>query len=62
MADPMIELQALSSKRSNLRDKLKKRREQIGSILSQATAVATSGNVNASPPESATISSPPVKR
>ena len=36
--DPMMELQALSSKRSSLRDKLKKRREAIGSILSQATS------------------------
>merc|ERR1719210_3127227 len=38
--DPMIELQALSSKRSSLRDKLKKRREAIGSILAQATSSA----------------------
>ena len=34
----MMELQALSSKRSTLRDKLKKRREAMGSILSQAAA------------------------
>ena len=40
--DPMMELQALSSKRSSLRDKLKKRREAIGSILSQATSSSTS--------------------
>lgn len=39
--DPMMELQALSSKRSSLRDKLKKRREAIGSILSQATSSAS---------------------
>ena len=39
--DPMMELQALSSKRSSLRDKLKKRREAIGSILSQATSSST---------------------
>jgi len=29
------ELQALSSKRANLKDKLKKRREALGSLLSQ---------------------------
>jgi hypothetical protein len=35
--DPMSELQALTSKRSNFRDKLKKRREALGSILAQTT-------------------------
>ena len=37
-SNPMMELQALSSKRSTLRDKLKKRREAMGSILSQAAS------------------------
>lgn len=50
-ADPMLELQAMSSKRSNLRDKLKKRREAIGSILSQATPSVSS---SPSAPSSAT--------
>ena len=48
-ADPMLELQAMSSKRSSLRDKLKKRREAIGSILSQATpSVSSSPSVTSS--------------
>ena len=37
MDDPLSELQALTSKRSSLRDKLKKRREALGSILAQTT-------------------------
>jgi len=56
-SNPMMELQALSSKRSTLRDKLKKRREAMGSILSQAassilpssTAPTTSPSVSSVP-------------
>ena len=37
MDDPLSELQVLTSKRSSLRDKLKKRREALGSILAQTS-------------------------
>ena len=37
MDDPLSELQALTSKRSTLRDRLKKRREALGSILAQTS-------------------------
>ena len=54
-ADPMLELQAMSSKRSSLRDKLKKRREAIGSILSQATP-----SVSSSPSAPSSVNADPV--
>ena len=56
-ADPMLELQALSSKRSSLRDKLKKRREAIGSILSQTTA-----SVSSSPSDSTSLTAAPISQ
>ena len=44
MDDPLSELQVLTSKRSSLRDKLKKRREALGSILAQTSAETVSSN------------------
>ena len=44
MDDPLSELQVLTSKRSSLRDKLKKRREALGSILAQTSAESVSSN------------------
>ena len=35
--DPLTDLQAFTSKRSSLRDKLKKRREALGTLLSQTS-------------------------
>ena len=42
MSDLSTEIESFSAKRSSLRDKLKKRREAIGSILSQTTGAAAS--------------------
>ena len=46
MDDPLSELQVLTSKRSSLRDKLKKRREALGSILAQTSSTETSVSNN----------------
>ena len=53
MDDPLSELQVLTSKRSSLRDKLKKRREALGSILAQTSSAETnvSNNSNSKNPE-----------
>ena len=51
MDDPLSELQALTSKRSTLRDRLKKRREALGSILAQTSDKTEENKVAESVPE-----------
>ena len=69
MSDPSsavsAELEALSSKRASLKDKLKKRREKMGSILNMATAAAAATAPTANSPSkcaaAATVAPPPTK-
>ena len=58
MDDPLTELQVLTSKRSSLRDKLKKRREALGSILAQTSAEPATSNTTIPAKVSVTSTSP----